>query len=76
MAAWIINGGGTADRTTVDLYDCNSTAAQIFIPQSDGSLCNPQPGTCLDGTSWSTTPRTQLQIWDCTGNATQQWSLP
>ena len=33
-----INGGGTADGTTVDLYDCNGTAAQVFIPQSNGSL--------------------------------------
>ena len=25
---------------------------------------------------WSTTPGTQLQIWDCTGNANQKWNLP
>ena len=63
-------------RTAVDLYDCNSTAAQVFIPQSDGSLYNPQSGKCLDDTGWSITPGTQLEIWDCTGNANQQWSLP
>ena len=71
-----ISGGGTADGTTVDLYDCNGTAAQVFIPQSDGSLYNPQSGKCLDDTGWSTTPGTQLQIWDCTGNANQRWTLP
>ena len=43
-----INGGGTADGTTVDLYDCNNTAAQVFIPQSNGSLYNPQSNKCLD----------------------------
>ena len=69
-------GGGTADGATVDLYDCNSTAAQVFIPQSDGPLYNPQSGKCLDDAGWSTTPGTQLQIWDCTGQANQQWSLP
>ena len=71
-----INGGGTADGTTVDLYDCNNTGAQVFIPESNGSLYNPQSGKCLDDTNWSTTPGTQLQIWDCTGNANQQWTLP
>ena len=71
-----INGGGTADGTTVDLYGCNNTAAQVFIPQSNSSLYNPLSGKCLDDTGWSTTPGTQLQIWDCTGHANQQWSLP
>ena len=71
-----INGGGTADGTTVDLYTCNNTGAQVFIPQSNGSLYNPQSNKCLDDTNWSTTPGTQLQIWDCSGNANQKWSLP
>jgi Ricin-type beta-trefoil lectin domain/Glycosyl hydrolases family 16 len=71
-----IYAGGTADGTTVDLYQCNDTGAQVFIPQSNGSLYNPQSGKCLDDTNWSTTPGTQLQIWDCTGNANQEWNLP
>ena len=71
-----IYAGGTADGTTVDLYTCNDTGAQVFIPQSDGALYNPQSGKCLDDTNWSTTPGTQLQIWDCTGNANQSWHLP
>jgi hypothetical protein len=69
-------GGGTADGTTVDLYTCNNTGAQVFIPQSNGSLYNPQSNKCLDDTNWSTTPGTQLQIWDCSGNANQKWALP
>jgi len=68
-------GGGTADGTTVDLYDCNNTAAQVFIPQSNGALYNPQSGKCLDDTGYGGSG-TQLQIWDCTGNANQQWQLP
>lgn len=70
-----INQGGTADGTTVDLYSCNSTAAQVFIPQSGGALYNPQSGKCLDDTGYGGSG-TQLQIWDCTGNANQRWSLP
>ncbi len=71
-----VYGGGTANGAAVDLYDCNNTAAQVFIPQPGGSLYNPQSGKCLDGTNWATTPGVQLQIWDCTGNANQQWNLP
>src|SRR6202035_1108052 len=36
--------GGTANETAVDLYNCNNTGAQVFIPQSD---------KCLDNTNWS-----------------------
>jgi Ricin-type beta-trefoil lectin domain/Glycosyl hydrolases family 16 len=71
-----INAGGTADGTTVDLYTCNDTGAQVFIPQSNGSLYNPQSNKCLDDPNSSTTPGTQLQIWDCNGGANQQWQLP
>ena len=39
-----INGGGTADGTTVDLYDCNNTGAQVFIPQSNGVAVQPAVG--------------------------------
>src|ERR1700723_398591 len=35
----------------------------------------PQSGKCLDDTGYGG-PGTQLQIWDCTGNANQQWNLP
>jgi beta-glucanase (GH16 family) len=71
-----INAGGTADGTTVDLYTCNDTGAQVFIPQSNGSLYNPQSNKCLDDPNSSTTPGTQLQIWDCNGGANQHWQLP
>jgi Ricin-type beta-trefoil lectin domain len=50
--------------------------ASIQQPQSDGALYNTQSGKCLDDTGWSTTWGTQVEIWDCTGNANQQWNLP
>jgi hypothetical protein len=68
--------GGTADGSLVDLYDCNNTGAQVWEPQSNGELLNPQSGKCLDDTNFSTTPGTQLQIWDCAGGANQEWTLP
>ncbi|MFC4034304.1 ricin-type beta-trefoil lectin domain protein [Streptomyces polygonati] len=71
-----VYAGGTANGTPVDLYDCNNTGSQVWIPQSNGSLYNPQSNKCLDDTGWSTTPGTQVEIWDCTGGANQQWHLP
>jgi chitinase len=70
-----VNAAGTASGTAVDLYDCNGTGAQAWVPQSNGSLVNPESGKCLDDTNWSTTPGTQLQIWSCSGNANQDWVI-
>jgi hypothetical protein len=70
-----INGGGTADGTPVDLYPCNDMGSQVFIPEPNGELYNPQSGKCLDDPDWSTAPGTQLQIWDCNGGSNQQWDL-
>jgi hypothetical protein len=70
-----VDGGGTANGTTVDLYTCNGTGAQVWVPQSDGELINPQSGDCLDDTNWGASG-TQLQIWTCGDGTNQQWKLP
>src|SRR5580658_4998954 len=70
-----VYAAGTANGTTVDLYTCNGTVAQTWIPQSDGALVNPNSGACLDDTGWGGSG-TQVQIWSCTGNANQEWTLP
>jgi chitinase len=71
-----VNAAGTANGTTVDLYDCNGTGAQVWVPQGGGAPLNPGSGKSLDDTGWSTKPGTQLQIWSCTGGANQSWTLP
>jgi hypothetical protein len=71
-----VDAAGTANGTTVDLYDCNGTGAQVWQPQSNGALLNPASGKCLDDSGWSTSPGTQAQIWSCTGAANQSWKLP
>ncbi|WP_433891555.1 ricin-type beta-trefoil lectin domain protein [Streptomyces sp. CA-111067] len=71
-----VANGGTGNGTPVDLYDCNNTGSQVWIPQSNGSLYNPQSNRCLDDTGWSTTAGTQVELWDCTGGANQVWHLP
>jgi len=52
-----------------------ATGAQVFIPQSNGELYNPQSGKCLDDTGYGGSG-TQLQIWACADTSNQQWSLP
>ncbi|NUR29437.1 MAG: family 16 glycosylhydrolase [Catenulispora sp.] len=71
-----VYAAGTANGTKVDLYDCNNTGSQVFIPQSNGSLYNPQSGRCLDVPSATTQWSTQVQIWDCNGTNAQRWTLP
>ncbi|MBS2539805.1 ricin-type beta-trefoil lectin domain protein [Catenulispora sp. NF23] len=71
-----VDAAGTADGTKVDLYDCNGTGSQVFIPQSNGSLLNPQSNKCLDVPGATTTWSTQVQIYDCNGTNAQKWTLP
>ena len=70
-----VNGAGTANGTTVDLYDCNGTGAQVWQHQSNGAYVNPNSGKCLDDTGWGGSG-TQAQIWACSGNSNQSWTLP
>jgi chitinase len=70
-----VAGAGTANGTTVDLYDCNGTGAQVWVHQTNGAYLNPNSGKCLDDTGWGGSG-TQSQIWACTGNSNQSWSLP
>jgi len=71
-----VYAAGTANGTKVDLYDCNGTGSQVFVPQSNGSLLNPQSGRCLDVPGATTASGTQVQIWDCNGTNAQKWTLP
>lgn len=81
-----VSGGGTSDGTPVQLWECNGTGAQVWIPEEIGNsssnpyLVNPQSGKCLDDPDGQTTkpggPPIQLQIWDCYANdLNQQWAL-
>ena len=70
-----VDAAGTANGTLVDLYTCNGTGAQTWIPQSNGSLVNPNSGKCLDDTGFGGSG-TQAQIWSCTGGTNQRWTLP
>jgi hypothetical protein len=68
--------GATTNGITVEINTCDGSDSQLWLPESNGSLFNPASGDCLDDTNYSTTPGTQAQIWSCTGNANQDWTLP
>ncbi len=70
-----ILGNSTSIGAKADLYDCNGVGGQKWVPQSNGSLLNPQSGLCLDDPSGNTTNGTQLQIYTCNGNVAQVFSF-
>ncbi|MFB7736573.1 ricin-type beta-trefoil lectin domain protein [Streptomyces sp. NPDC056112] len=67
-----VAGGSPANGTAVQLYDCNSSAAQQWTVQPDGSVR--ALGKCLDVTSASTANGAKVQLYDCNGTGAQQWS--
>ena len=71
-----ISGGGTTATTPVDLWACNGQPNQVWTPQPNGSLVNPQSGLCLDVPGDNSTNGTPLQIYTCLGNANQQIAVP
>lgn len=67
-----VAGASTANGTAVDLYDCNSTAAQRWTVKADGSI--QALGKCLDVASASTANGAKVQLYDCNGTSAQRWS--
>jgi hypothetical protein len=43
-----VRGGGKADGTLVQIFECNGTGAQEWIYTGAGTIFNPQSGKCLD----------------------------
>ncbi|TWD74881.1 beta-glucanase (GH16 family) [Kribbella amoyensis] len=66
-----VAGANSADGTTVQLYDCNGTAAQKWTRPGDGTIR--ALGKCLDVANAGITDGTRVQLATCNGNAAQQW---
>src|SRR5258706_11346515 len=64
-------GGGTANGTQIQLWDCNGTGAQQWRWRQQNRLMNPQSARCLDATGGGTADGTRLQLWDCNDTAAQ-----
>ncbi|MFD5466563.1 ricin-type beta-trefoil lectin domain protein [Kitasatospora sp. NPDC127059] len=64
-----IAGANTAPGTAVQLWDCNSNAAQNWTFKPDGTLR--ALGGCLDATNAGTVNGTLLQLWSCNSGPSQ-----
>lgn len=62
------------DGNKIQLWDCNSTAAQNWNVNTNGTITNSN-GFCLDVKSAGTTPRTLVQLWECNGTVAQVWKV-
>ncbi|MEU9992713.1 sigma-70 family RNA polymerase sigma factor [Streptomyces sp. NPDC048045] len=71
-----VSDGRTDNGTPVQLSSCSGSAAQVWMPQPDGSLVNPQSHRCLDDPAATLQEGTQLQIYDCNKTAAQRWRIP
>ncbi|TQM79289.1 type 1 glutamine amidotransferase [Saccharothrix saharensis] len=66
-----VSNSGTADGTRIQLWTCNSTAAQQWTVPGDGTLR--ALGKCLDVQGGGTANGTVTQLWTCNGTGAQQW---
>jgi chitinase len=66
-----VAGASSANGTAVQLYDCNSTAAQTWTVGTDGTIR--ALGKCLDVNAAGTANGSLVQIYDCNGTGAQRW---
>jgi len=74
-----IANAGTADGTTVQLWDCNKGPGQQFKLEDMGSgyyrLRNPNSNKCLDVWNLSTSNGGVIKLYTCTGGANQSFRI-
>ncbi|MFC4852720.1 ricin-type beta-trefoil lectin domain protein [Actinophytocola glycyrrhizae] len=68
-----ISGSATADGTKIQIWTCNSTAAQQWTIGGDGTFR--ALGKCLDVKTSGTANGTLVQLWTCNGSDAQVWSV-
>ncbi|MFI9550049.1 RICIN domain-containing protein [Nonomuraea endophytica] len=68
-----VAGANPANGTAVQLWDCNSSAAQNWSWNGDGSVR--ALGKCMDVTSAGTANGTPVQLYDCNGTGAQRWTF-
>ncbi|MFI2428131.1 lectin [Streptomyces sp. NPDC018955] len=67
-----VDNAGTADGTEVQIWTCNTTAAQRWTVADDGSLR--ALGKCLDVSGGGSADGTRIQLWTCNGTGAQKWA--
>ena len=72
-----VTGGGTADGTPTQQWDCNNTPNQQWSLDYQGEfvrLISVNSGKCLDVRNGSHDDHAIVQQWTCNGTAAQRWS--
>ncbi len=64
-------GQGKSNGTPVGTYPCNGGDNQKWRFYTDGTIRGVQSGRCLDVNAATS----ELELWDCTGGANQQWKI-
>ncbi|MGH6656680.1 MAG: ricin-type beta-trefoil lectin domain protein, partial [Actinocrinis sp.] len=67
-----IQWGNSADGTPLDLYDCNSSAAQNWTRPGDGTVTS--LGKCMDVQGGNSADGTPVDLYTCNHTASQQWT--
>ncbi|MEW2074405.1 lectin [Streptomyces sp. NPDC013433] len=67
-----VDNAGTADGTEVQIWTCNTTAAQRWTVADDGTLR--ALGKCLDVSGGGSADGTRVQLWTCNGTGAQKWA--
>ncbi|MGA5518031.1 lectin [Streptomyces pseudogriseolus] len=67
-----VDNGGTADGTEIQIWTCNSSAAQRWTVADDGTLR--ALGKCLDVSGGGSADGTRIQLWTCNGTGAQKWA--
>jgi len=65
-----VNGSGTADGTKIQLWTCNTGAAQQWTRTGDTFRAL---GKCLDVSNGGTANGTLVQLWTCNNSGAQVW---
>jgi beta-glucanase (GH16 family) len=68
-----IPGANPADGSRLQMYDCNNSAAQQWVGNSDGTLR--AMGKCMDPAGGALTNGTPIQLVTCNGNPVQRFTL-
>jgi non-reducing end alpha-L-arabinofuranosidase len=63
---------GFPSDTTENSVQSSITSVDYSMPRDE--IVGSQSGRCIDVTGWGVTEGTQLQIWDCSGDANQRWT--
>lgn len=69
------SGAGTARGTKLVVWPCQGGPSQRWVLRGDGSILNPASGRCVDVPTSNTAPvAVQLRLWDCNGQAAQEFT--